>query len=364
MKEKRKKSKWLGFILGMVIYALVVVLLASVGLKFLWDFAEEYERERPSYRMNDYVSSLDENHVKRIAVSFVSSLDHNIQSDEDAYAEIWRCFVGGVRYRQISTDDNGQNVVYKIFNSEHELGTVTLVKNGEGLGEKTWSVGEEEYDFSFLINSERFIVPNHWVVRCGERRLGVQYIIDPRVEYSFLHEFYDREFPMPYLAEYEISNYIGDPKIRFFDADGVEQPRFTLTDGRDQILRVSGSTKTTFRAFANNFIPLYVNCLSNVSRSAGVNYQRIRPYLVPGGDLDVRLQAAFGGQAFAQSNGTDIRDIVVNDVYNLGNEYFIADLSYTVDTYSAKGVSSSDTNMYLVVYRDDENLYALTVSYY
>ena len=55
---------------------------------------------------------------------------------------------------------------------------------------------------------------------------------------------------------------------------------------------------------------------------------------------------------------------MVNDVYNLGNEYFIADLSYTVDTLSAKGVSSSDTNMYLVVYRDEETLYALTVSYY
>ena len=30
------------------------------------------------------------------------------------------------------------------------------------------------------------------------------------------------------------------------------------------------------------------------------------------------------------------------------------DLSYTVDTYSAKGMSSSDTNLYLVVYRDEE----------
>lgn len=362
--KRKKKSKWLNFILGMIVYALVVVLAASIGLKLLWDFADEYEKERPSYKIAEYVASLNETHVKRIAVDFVATLDHNIQSEADAHAEIWRAFVGGVRYRQISTADDGQSVTYLIYNKEHELGRVTLVKNGEGLGEKTWSVGEESYDFSYLKRSERFIVPNHWVVHCGERRLGVQYIIDPRVEYSFLHEFYDREFPMPYLAEYEISNYIGDPKIRFFDADGEEQPRFTFTDGKDQILRVSGASRTNFITFAENFVPLYVDCLSNVSKSAGSNYQHIRSYLVPGGDLDVRLKAAFGGQIYSQSSGTDISEVSIHDVYNLGNEYYIVDLSYSVDTYSAKGVSTSDTDMYLVIYRDDETLQVLTVSYY
>ena len=361
---RRKKSKWLGFFLGMVIYALVVVLAACIGMKYLWSFADEYEKARPSYKINDYVSSLDEKHVRKISVSFVSSLDQNIQNEEQAFSEIWRLFVGGVHYRQLSSDDKGGSIDYQIYNNEHVLGRVTLRKNGEGLAEKTWSVGEEEYDFSFLKTSERFIVPNHWVVYCGNRRLGVEYIIDPRVEYSFLHEFYDREFPMPYLAEYEISNYIGDPMIRFFDADGVEQQRFTLTDGRDQIQRVTGASRTSIVSFTENFVPLYVNCLSNVSKSAGMNYQHIRPYLVPNGDLDERLKAAFGGQVFAQSNGTDISEVQINDVFNLGNEYFIVDLSYSVDTYSAKGMSSSDTNMYLVIYRDEETLLALTVSYY
>ena len=363
MKEK-KKSRWTGFLLGMVIYALLVLIAASVGLKMLWDYTAEYEREIPAHKMNEYVSSLNENHVKKIATDFVASLDHNIQSEDEAYAEIWRSFVAGVRYRQLSSENGGQIVTYMIYNKEHDLGKVTLVKNGEGLGDKTWSVKSEEYDFDFLKRSERFVVPNHWVVRCGDRRLGVEYIIDPRVEYSFLHEFYDREFPMPYLAEYEISNYIGDPNVRFFNADGEEQERFTLTDGRDQILRVSGASKSKFISFTETFVPLYVNCLSNVTKSAGTNYQRIRPYLVPDGELDVRLRAAFEGQLFSQSNGTDISDVSIHDIFNLGNEYFIVDLSYTVDTYSAKGVSASDTSMYLVIYRDDEDIRALTVSYY
>ena len=362
--KAKKKSKWAGFLLGMVLYALVVILLASVGLKFLWDFAEEYEKELPAYKMDEYVVSLNENHVKRIAVDFVATLDHNVQSDEDANKVIWQCFIAGVQYQKISTDTQANTITYRISNKEHELGRVTLVKNGEGLGEKTWSVREEVYDFSFLKESERFVVPDHWVVFCGERRLGVQYIIDPRVEYSFLHDCYGRDFPMPYLAEYEISNYVGDPKIRFFDADGEEQARFTFTDGRDQMLRVSGRSLEKFTNFTETFVPLYVNCLSNVNKSAGTNYQRLRPYLVPDSELDQRIKAAFGGQLYTQSNRTDISDVRIHDVFNLENEYFIVDLSYTVTTYSAKGESTSDTDMYLVIYRDEETLLAQTVSYY
>jgi hypothetical protein len=350
----KKKSKWLRFLLGMVIYALVVVLIASVGLKFLWDFADEYEKELPARKMNEYVASLSEKRVKKLSIDFVSSLDHNIQSDADAYAEVWRCFVGGVRYQRLSSDSEKEIVTYLIYNNEHTLGEVTLVKNGDGLGDKTWSVAREDYDFSFLLRSESFIVPDHWVVRCGERRLGVQYIVNPRVEYSFLGDFYGQSFPMPYLAEYEISNYVGDPKIRFFDADGEEHPRFTFTDGRDQMKRASGTATSAIDAFTRNFVPLYVNCLSNVSKSAGMNYQRIKPYLVPGSELDVRLQAAMGGQVFAQSRGTEISDVTIHEIFNLENEYYIADLSYTVVTYSDKGSSTVDTDMYLVLYRDED----------
>ena len=362
--SKRKDSKWLRFLLGMVIYGLVVVLLASVGLKFFWDFADTYEKSLPEHRMTTYLASLNETHVKKVAVGFVSTLDHNIQNENEAYSEIWKCFVSGVNYRKLSTDSEANTITYQIVNKEHALGTVVLVKNPDKTGEKTWSVASENYDFSFLIHSESFVVPEHWVVYCGEKRLGVQYIVNPRIEYSFLGSFYGRSFPMPYLAEYEISNYVGDPKIRFFDADGAEKARFTFTDGKEQMLRSTGKTYQDIANFTETFIPLYVNCLSNVTKSARVNYQKIRPYLVPGGELDQRLNAAIAGQVFAQSRGTDLSDIRIHEVFNLENEYFIVDLSYSVDTTSTHGVSTTDTNMLLALYREEEVYKAQMVDYY
>ena len=362
--KARKKSKWLGFLLGMVIYALVVLIAASIGLKLLWDYADNYERSLPNRRIAAYVSTLNETHVKKIAFDFVSSLDHNIQSESDGFDEVWRCFVGGVQYELVSTDNEQTSLTYQIRNSEHVLGRVTIEKDESAKGEATWTLASEDYDFSFLINSERFIVPEHWVVYCGERRLGVQYIVNPRVEYGFLDAFYGKSFPMPYLAEYEIGNYVGDPKIRYYDADGVEHARFTFTDGKEQMKRSSGAALNEITNFTENFIPRYVNCLSNVSHNANLNYQLIQPYVVPGSELDQRLKAAIGGQVFAQSRGTRTSDVRIHDVFNLENEYFIVDLSYSVVTYTDKGSTSVDTDMYLVLYRDEEQYYAQMVVLY
>ena len=363
MREK-KKSKWLGFFLGMVVYALIVLIAASVGLKMLWDYADDYEQTLPARKVAAYVSTLNETHVKKIAFDFVSSLDRNIQSESDSFAEVWKCFVGGVQYELVSTDSEKQTMTYEIRNSSHALGKVTIVRFGDEKGEGAWRVASEDYDFSFLLNTERFVVPEHWVVYCGARRLGVQYIVDPRVEYSFLSEFYGNSFPMPYLAEYEISNYIGDPKIRFFDADGVERARFTFTDGKDQMLRSSGSMLHEITKFTEDFVPRYVNCLSNVSRNAKMNYTLIRPYLVPDSEIDQRLKAAISGQVFAQSRGTETGEPRIHEVFNLENEYYIVDLSYSVLTYTDKGSTTTDTDMYLVLYRDDEEFKAQMVVYY
>ena len=363
MKEK-KKSKWVRFLLGMVIYALIVLIAASVGLKKLWDYAENYESSLPSKKIAEYVSTLNETHVKKLALDFVSTLDHNVQSEKDSLAVIWKCFVGGVQYELLSTDSENNTMTYEIRNSEHALGRVTIIGIEGDEGVKTWKLVSEEYDFSFLLNSETFIVPEHWVVFCGERRLGVQYIVDPRVEYSFLSEFYGNSYPMPYLAKYEISNYVGDPKIRFFDADGVERARFTFTDGKDQMLRCSGSILHEIESFTEDFVPRYVNCLSNISRNPTMNYQRIAPYIVPNSEIDQRLKAAIKGQVFAQSRGTEIGDVRIHEVFNLENEYYIADLSYSVLTYTDKGETTTETDMYLVLYRDEEVFKAQMVVLY
>ena len=361
--KRKNKGNWLCFSLFMTLYAIFILAAASVGLKLLWDFCENYEQSLPSRKMNEYVSSLTEKRVKKLSVDFVATLDHNIQSDEEAYAEIWRCFTGAVHYRRLSSDSEDR-LQYAILNGDQQLGTVTLVRNPDKQGDKTWSVEKEEYDFSFLIRSKRFTIPEHWVVICGKRRLGVQYIVDPRVHYPFIEEFYDKGFPMPYLSEYEIGNYIGDPQMTFFDPDGVEQAPFVLTDGREQTPRAGRATSGMIMAFTDQFIPLYINCLANTTRTANYNYNKIKPLLVPDSEIDRRLKGAIGGQVFAQSRATAIKGMTVHDVFDLGNTFYLIDLSFTVDTTTAKGNSETETNMFLAVEVEEETVKAVMVMLY
>ena len=95
-----------------------------------------------------------------------------------------------------------------------------------------------------------------------------------------------------------------------------------------------------------------------------MNYFLIKPYVVPDSELDQRLKAAIGGQVFAQSRGTQTSDVRIHEVFNLENEYYIVDLSYSVVTYADKGSTTTDTDMYLVLYRGDEAYLAQMVVLY
>ena len=95
-----------------------------------------------------------------------------------------------------------------------------------------------------------------------------------------------------------------------------------------------------------------------------MNYKAIQPFVVPDSELDQRLKAAIGGQVFAQSRGIQTSDVRIHEVFNLENEYYIADLSYSVVTYTDKGSTSVDTDMYLVLYRDEEEFKAQMVELY
>ena len=52
------------------------------------------------------------------------------------------------------------------------------------------------------------------------------------------------------------------------------------------------------------------------------------------------------------------------EVYDLGTDYYVIDISYSVDTYSDKGVSNSTTDMLLVVFDDEGVIKAEAVSLY
>lgn len=361
---KTKKRKWRGFILGMLIYAVVVLVAAMVFYRYFWDYIDNYEKSLPTHKMDSYAASLTESRVRYLSAEFVASLDNRIKGEEDSYAEIYRCFVSGVKYKQISAESTEDKLVYSISNSERQLGRVTLVRNEGEKGENTWTVDSEEYDFSFLLSSMSFIVPEEWSVVCDGGRIGVECITQRLIEYPFISDLYSSDIPLPYLAEYTLSNYIGTAHPVAYEPDGTPREIVEITDGRAQLRRVGRETNSLSVNFADEFIPLYVACLANTNQNPNGNYSAIRPYVTAGSDLDKRLSGAVYGQVFAQSRRVEIKNIVINGVYDIGAARYLIDVSYTVDTYSDKGLTTVTTDMFIVVNNNEDTFKAELVSLY
>ena len=84
MAKKRKKSA-ARFALGMTVYALAFILFLAIGLRFFWVYIDNFEKSQPGHAIDRYIQSFDSDHIRSISADFVSSLDSNLQSEEDAY---------------------------------------------------------------------------------------------------------------------------------------------------------------------------------------------------------------------------------------------------------------------------------------
>ena len=354
--KRKKNGKWKGFLLGMLIYALAVGLCTTVLFKVLWERADEYEKSLPEHRMEAYAASLDNAHIRAVSRDFVASLDAGLRSEEDSYALIAQCFSDGIDWRKDASSSTRDREIYTVLGGSRKLGTVTLERTADGRGADSWTVAEEDYDFSFLLRSDGFILPANWSATCNGLAVGEAYITETGKPYPFLSDLYAMDLHLPTLSVYEIGNYIGDAELHFYDAAGTERSLAPFTDGRDLMPRADEEQSGEIVSFVGRFVPLYVACLANTNQSAVTNYSAIRNLLVPGGEMDNRLRGAIGGQYYAQSRSADITALTVHDIFASSGGYYIADISYTVETYGHHGSVTSDTDMYLILLSDEDGL--------
>ena len=100
--------------------------------------------------------------------------------------------------------------------------------------------------------------------------------------------------------------------------------------------------------FARRLLPLYIAFMSNTNHNAYDNYARIYPYLLPGSDLANRFYGAIAGQTWSHSKGDELHDVVVNYVYDLGNDTYLIDVDYMVDTTGNADTVTNEAGMLIV----------------
>ncbi|MBQ3211074.1 MAG: hypothetical protein IJB09_06225, partial [Oscillospiraceae bacterium] len=143
--EKRKRSSRI-YWACLIIYGVLIIAAALFALSQVWVYAEEYEASRPNNTMDAYVADLSENLWGDGIAETVSTMAHEVQSDDEVAEHVKNLLKNGISYVRKGGAGNGIN--YSLRCNGNEFGTVTLVEddsNAENLkfGMLPWKVESE-----------------------------------------------------------------------------------------------------------------------------------------------------------------------------------------------------------------------------
>lgn len=365
MAKIKKRSSSGRFVLGMIVYALVFVLIAAVGMRFLWSYLAEFEKSRPNNTMDEYIRSFDNEHIKKVSESFVGTLNHDIQPEEDSYAYITQAMSGKLTYAKKSAECTEDRTVYILMLDGQKLGKVVLEKQDDPvLGFAPWYVAEEELDFSWLLSTNEITVPYNWTVSCAGYTLNEDYRQEGTKEYKLLEEFYGKEFELPYMVTYGIDSFVGDVQFVVENARGEE----VVLDGENDEAQFTDNCtekeKQEIKQVVDEFLLYYVAFLSNSNHSAWYNYTNLKPYMVENSSLDSAMLQTISGLFYASSRGDNIVSVTMNDCMDLGNGNYLVAVTYVVDTEGSQGIVQTTLNLKIIFSRTEDGLKAADLAQY
>ena len=355
MTEKKKRRR-AAFAKAMLLYALLFAALLLALLRPLWKYLAAYEESGPDKAMERYLDSMDEAHIRAISGDVLAGLTLRFQDGEQAFQAVEKVMSGSLRYTQKTADVDLRHATYTIRSGDRALGTVSIGKDEDPpFGFAPWSVEDEEYDFSWLFGEDEITVPDDWTVLCSGTPLGEEDRVGEPIPYELLADFYgDSRFDLPYRVTYRVSGVLGEAPFTVLDREGKEVPRDAEVSELEMLANCSEEEQERIRTLLDGFLQRYIDCLSNASRNVQGNYNNLKPYILSGSDIDVRVRDNMEGQYWAHSGGDTVtnRDDLL--LMNLGNGYYLAELDYTLDTVGNRGHVES-VNRVMVIMSETNN---------
>lgn len=351
------------FAIGALIFAAVFLLAAVIGWKVLWDFMDAYERTRPKNAITAYMDSLTAEHMLAADQELLTQIDGNLQSKEQIQEFVRKATEGKLKYAK-NTQKSTENVQgYYVLADKDRIGSFTLNAGKEWkFGLIPWAVKNESFDFSYL-KGEPFevTVPENCSVSVNGYTLGESYRTAADTHYPVFEEFYG-SYDLPVLVTYTVKDYLVEVPVEIRNAAGEVVP--ADTDWETELPVCDAAMQHRLDDFANEFLISYVRFSGSSGETAGGNFAALRTLLVPGGALSQRLATALDGLQFGQSVLDKIVDVQFHHRIPLGNDRYLYDMTYLVDTTGRKGVVQTTNNMKLVIAEINGNLYAEAMASY
>lgn len=365
--EKRKRSSRIYWIC-LIVYGVLISAAAAFALSMVWTYAEEYEGSRPNNTMDAYVAALSENLWGDGIADTISSMAHEVQSDDEVAGHVKNLLSNGISYVR-KGGDGMESIIYSLRCNGNEFGVVKLVEddsNAESLkfGMLPWKVESEEFNFDGLYSSVEIVAPRTYQVYLNDVLLGEEYIVEEGIKYDVLEEYYDDFANLPTKVRYKYDNAIGELEFTVKDEYGEVFVIDETQDDSQFINPCSEEEMERLGEFAAGFVVNYLKYISGVTDPM-YGYGKLLPYLVEGADLDQRMKNSMDGLSWAHTSSCTVNSVVLNSALSLGDGFYMCDISSNATTFAiGHGEVDNNSNMRVIVVNNEGDIRAISLELY
>lgn len=365
-KKQNRKRSFCRFLWGMLIYAVVFLILACIGLKVFWNYLAAYENSRPKIAINAYMENLTEEHICSLLKDSIAGIDHNIQTEEACRAYILEA-IDDINYAKKAKECTDTRQVFVLRTGTTVIGEFSITaQKADKYGFTPWELESESFDIAVtnLLGAEyRVTVPYDHTVTVNGYELDSSYVTEEKVVYEEIEEYYE-DYDLPYRVSYAVAPIMGEMEVVITDPEGSEVTFSENTDWTQYFHNCTEEEAKSLDEFTKSYVSRYVAFTGSRKNTRETNYWRLIRYVVPDSEFATRLADALEGLQFGQSQRDKVVSLVTNHQVRLEDGRYLCDITYEVDTTGRKGVVRTTTSAKLIVVQTDNGLKVESMNIY
>lgn len=341
MAKKKKKSSGAGFTVFMLLYTVVLCAAAAIGLRWLWNYMDAYEKAKSTAAVDRYEQERLQSDFDKKLEEQVLSLATPLQSGDEILAYV-RAQLGEIslRLKKEHSPDSSVPPTYAILMNRQEVGRlytkfVPLPYDLQGIAiDRTeWNL-ETPSPESFQV-----IAPKEAKVTVNGVELNDQVCRTETAEHSVgeLTQGFDPVYDTLYSFEY-----YGEPVPAVAAGQDVDYVMERDESGRFSVFaQCDEQTAAAIRPLAEVFVKDYILFTSHAAP-----YYVARNHMVPETPLYNRISGSVDGMQWVSGVTATISDLTIDHIVPYG-EGIICDAHYKL-TDTAGGVMDSNMRILYV----------------
>ncbi len=360
MRERRGMS---GFAKGLLIYILVFLLLAAAALFVLRLYLQAYEESRSGTCIQQYLFSCLEGERDADWEACLDGLDERIQTREDGLAFI-RAKIASAERRELLSENKDEKRYALLDEDGLCFAELTMRQSDkEHWGFRGWEVVDVDCELSGYVHSYSATVPTDCRLFLGETELDERFIVERDIPYEILAPCRELVPRLPTMVRYELGPTLDAGPLRICNALAQEIPEEKQNE-RGYLANCSSTTIERLEEFSLRYLNAYLPYAGDLYHSGFSFWADLSEMIVRHGELEDRLVAARSGFGFGNTRSIEIVDHTVNLCVDFKDGHYLVDILYRTETVGLQGPVQEDNRVRLLLWEENERLFAEAMYHY